>query len=83
MNSLNVESRVKHVFANIFPVDETSLTATTGPDEIESWDSLKHMSLVAGLESEFQISFEIEEIMQLENVGTAITIVRGKVGELL
>ena len=80
--SVSVESRVKSVFANLFPIAESAITATTGPEQIESWDSLNHMSLVAGLESEFQISFEVEEIMQLENVGAAITIVRGKLGEL-
>ena len=73
---------MKSVFAGLFSIAESSITAKTGPEEIENWDSLNHMSLVASLEKEFQISFEVEEIMEMENVGAAIGIVRRKRGEL-
>lgn len=82
MDTQSVETRVKSVFASLFPIEVSSITATTGPEQIETWDSLNHMSLVSGLESEFQISFDVEEIMQMENVGATISIVRGKLGEL-
>ena len=45
MDPGNIESQVKGVFARLFRIAESSITATTGPEQIENWDSLNHMSL--------------------------------------
>lgn len=79
MDQQNIESRVIGVFAEQFSVADSAITATTGPEEIEAWDSLNHMSLVAALEAEFQTSFEVEEIMELEDVGATINLIGRKV----
>ena len=50
----------------------------TEPDDITQWDSLGHATLVHSLEREFNIRFEIDELMALENVRQVLEVVRGK-----
>jgi len=60
-----VFSRVAAIAAAVFCVPESSLGPRSSPDNIESWDSLHHLSLVLALEQEFNVQFSPEEIEQL------------------
>ena len=42
----------------------------SGPETIERWDSYNGLLLVDELESEFNISFSLEEIIDSPNVAT-------------
>lgn len=39
------------------------------PDDVEGWDSLGHLRLVTALQERFGIEFDVDEIMEMENVG--------------
>ena len=62
-----MESRIKAVMAAVFEVPVDEITDESSPDNIESWDSLKHMNLVLALEEEFNIGFEDDEIVEMMN----------------
>jgi acyl carrier protein len=72
--------RVQHVFERAFQLDPGSITLESEPDDIPQWDSLGHATLAYSLEQEFDIRFEIDELMALENVREIVRIVRGKLG---
>jgi acyl carrier protein len=72
--------RVQHAFQRAFHLDPRSITLETGPGEIPQWDSLGHATLACSLEHEFNIHFEIDELMALEDVREIVRIVRGKLG---
>lgn len=40
-----------------------------GPDEIEDWDSLAHVELVAGLEGQFKINLDVVDISRMYTIG--------------
>ena len=46
--------------------------------EVRGWDSLGHMRLIAGLEDEFDIEFEIEEIIDLNTIQKIFELVNSK-----
>lgn len=48
--------------ANIFGIDGNLINNNSSPDNIDNWDSLKHMSLIVALEEEFEIEFSDDEI---------------------
>lgn len=58
---LNVVSQVLGI-----PVDE--ITDDSSPENVEAWDSLKHMNLVLALEEEFGIRFSDERIVAMLSV---------------
>jgi acyl carrier protein len=51
--------------SQVFGLPVGAITDTASADTIESWDSVKHMSLVLALEEEFQVSFADEKIVEL------------------
>jgi len=45
---------------------------------VEGWDSLTHMSIITGLEKEFDVRFKLRELNKLRNMGTLIELIQGK-----
>ena len=52
---------------------------TTSAD-IEDWDSLEHINLIAAVENEFGLRFKMREVSGMKNVGEMLAIIaeRGK-----
>jgi acyl carrier protein len=73
-----MEDRIKNVMANVFDIDVTQITENASPDNIEKWDSLKHINLIVALEEEFSIEFSNEEIADLLNYQLILEVVKTK-----
>ena len=53
-----MEIRIKTVMSAVFNLDVNTISRISSPDNIENWDSLKHMNLIIALEEEFGIEFD-------------------------
>jgi len=62
---MDIEKRLKKLFSETFNVPEEKITPDTRPSNLAEWDSLGHLRLFMNIESEFQISFQIDEIKEL------------------
>ena len=51
----------------VFEVPFNEITEDSSSDNIESWDSLKHLNLILALEEEFDINIPDEEVGNLIN----------------
>jgi acyl carrier protein len=60
----NVGSRLASVFADVLRLPPDHVHPDLGPDDVERWDSVGHMSLIVAIEEEFSIHFEVDEIME-------------------
>tara|TARA_Y100001978_G_scaffold91348_1_gene81853 strand:+ start:140 stop:379 length:240 start_codon:yes stop_codon:yes gene_type:complete len=63
MNNLE---RYKKVFIDCFEIEEVELTDLKYQD-IDQWDSLGHMSMIGALEEEFDIMFEMDDIIDFSS----------------
>jgi len=54
------------------------VTLETAPASIPAGDSMAHLSLASNLESAFGISFDVDELMEMENVKAIARIIQGK-----
>ncbi|MDD2299263.1 MAG: acyl carrier protein [Fermentimonas sp.] len=57
-----MKNKIKDIMARVFKMDASSITDDVQQQDIEAWDSLAHLNLILELESEFDVSFEPEEI---------------------
>ncbi|ASW96083.1 MULTISPECIES: acyl carrier protein [Mycobacterium] len=55
------EAKLKEVMAAVLGVDVSTISDDASMDSIESWNSLRQMSLVLALEEEFGVSFPDED----------------------
>ena len=64
---MSLDERARRVLAEVFDIPEASIDGQTSPDNVEKWDSLKHMMLVLALEEEFNVHFSDTETIELLN----------------
>jgi acyl carrier protein len=70
--------RVRDLAADVFSVHRERIRPESSPDDIENWDSLRHLNLVLALEQEFKIEFTPEEIEQLLSIELIVALVSEK-----
>ena len=64
---IDIENRIKTVISSVLNISKSEINNKTSSDTIKSWDSLKHMNIIVGLEEEFDIEFDADEIGNLLN----------------
>lgn len=74
-----MEDRIKKVISAVFNYPMEKIDAASAPDTIDNWDSLGHMNLVVGLEEEFDIVIEDEEIGEMLNFSLIKAIIKSKI----
>ena len=68
MLSVEDEHRYKAVITSTFGLADEMGVEDLSYQEIKQWDSLGHMALMAALEDEFSIEFEIDDIIDFSSV---------------
>jgi len=71
---------VQNAFSAAFEVDPNAITINTVPGDITAWDSMGHVVLASSLEREFKLTFDVDELMEMENVRAIVRIVHSKLG---
>ncbi len=61
------EDKLKRIMADIFDIDVSTIDDSTSVDTVSAWDSLNHLNLVLALEHEFNITFSVEQTVQILN----------------
>ena len=72
MNRDEVLEKVNKVFNGIFDDDNLKIKDETTANDIEDWDSLTHITLISSIEEEFNIKFDMSDIVNFKNVGDMI-----------
>jgi acyl carrier protein len=73
---------VQIAFNSAFDIDPAAINMDTTPDNIAAWDSMGHVTLASSLEKEFGLTFDVDDLMEMENVKEICRIVESKLGRL-
>jgi len=68
-----VRADVREILTDVFQF-EGELRLDTSPEDIERWDSLQHVALIAALETKFGISLSMDEMMEIASVADIHTV---------
>jgi acyl carrier protein len=74
----NAERRLSSIFAAVFGLPQDRIHPDLGPDQVERWDSLGHVMLVAAIQEEFLIEFEVDEIMEFTTFQAILSAVESR-----
>lgn len=72
----NTEQRSKQVMADVFDMPAETILENVSQDNLEGWDSLKHLDLVVALEEEFEITIPVEEVGNLISFKLIVVIIK-------
>lgn len=78
MTREDVFIKLNEIFQEVFDDEEIEVTETTTSDDIEDWDSLEHINLIAAIEQEFDIKFTMAQVVEMKNVGEMVDIILGE-----
>ena len=78
MNRDVVFEKIQDIFRDVFDDDEIVLTDETTANDVDGWDSLQNITILATIEEEFGIKFQIAETRHLESVGDLVNLVVNK-----
>jgi acyl carrier protein len=59
------DTKLREIMASCFNLEVSQITDDSSVDNIEEWDSLKHLTLVISLEEAFNISFTMDETVEI------------------
>ncbi len=80
MNRDEIYAKLTEIFKENLDLDEIELTDETTADDVEGWDSLAHIGLIAAIEQEFGFRFAMKEVVNLHNVGEMVDLILQKIG---
>lgn len=75
---MSIREKLQEIFRDLFDDDEIELFDEMTAYDIEDWDSLMHINLIADIERTFGITFKTEEVVGTKNVGEFIRLIESK-----
>ena len=78
MDSQAYYATLTDVFHDVFDDDTIVVTPELTASDVDEWDSLRHIRLVAAVEKKYGLSFSAAEIGRLKNVGQFVSLIEAK-----
>ncbi len=75
---MDTKEKVIEIIAETCEVSKTDVTETSTIGDFPAWDSMGHMTILSKIEEAFDINFEPEEMMEMEDVSDIIKMVDSK-----
>lgn len=80
MSREEVKAKLTEIFRDVFDDESIELSDATTADDIDDWDSLEHITLIAAVEKAFKMRFTMKEVSSMKNVGEMMTILEERAG---
>ena len=81
MTREEVFATLNEVFQDVFDVESITVNEETTADDIEDWDSLEHINLIAAVEQEFGMKFTMGQVVTMKNVGEMADIIMSQIAD--
>ncbi len=78
MSREDVFEKLDQVFQDVFDDETLHVTDETTAADVDGWDSLEHIDLMASVERAFGIRFSMGEITRMKNVGEMADLILEK-----
>jgi len=75
---MEVQDQIIDIIAGVLKVDRAQITLESAVGDVPSWDSLAQLSILQSVQDEFDVEFDPEEMMDIENVGDIVKTVEAK-----
>ena len=75
-----ITSTLNSVFQKVLEEKDITITREMTAQDVEKWDSLRHVQLISEVERAFGIKFKLREVLRMKNVGDLIDLIDAKQG---
>ena len=78
MTKIDIMKKLNLVFREVFDDETLRITEKTSAKDVDGWDSLMHITLIAEVEDAFHVKFTMKEVTGMQNVGEMASIIERK-----
>ncbi len=78
---MEILDKIIEIVATTCEVDKSEVTGDSIVGDFPAWDSMGHLAILTAVEENLEISFEPEEMLELEDVNDIVKAVEGKLAE--
>ncbi|HPF00125.1 MAG: acyl carrier protein [Bacteroidales bacterium] len=78
MNNEEINTKVQEIFRDIFQAPALIINPDMTANDVDKWDSLTHLTMIAKVEETFGFRFKLKEMVKMKNVGDMLTIINEK-----
>ena len=71
----DTKHRVMQTVSRVLRVPQESVTENSMMGDIPQWDSLNHMTVILAVEREFNLVFDLDDVVDLDGVQDLIDLV--------
>ena len=71
----DLRERAITVIASVLRVPAATLTDHSSPDDVGTWDSMKHLQILLAVEEEFDIQLPADAADTLQTVGAIVSAI--------
>ena len=82
MKNEEITGKLKSVFQKVLEENDITITREMTAQDIEKWDSLRHIQLISEVERTFGVKFKLREVLSMKNVGDLLDLIHAKQGVL-
>lgn len=75
MSREEILEKLNEIFADVFDNEAIKLSDEITAADVEGWDSLTHITLIAEIEDAFDMKFTMKDVIGMKNVGEMIDII--------
>lgn len=75
---MEILEKVIEIVATTCEVEKSEVTEKSMVGDFPAWDSVGHLSILSNVEEAFDINFEPEEMMEIEDVKDIVNMVQNK-----
>ena len=71
-------TRIQEIIRCVLKNDSIILSNETTSNDVDGWDSLTHMLIIAEVEKQFNVRINFRELMKISNVGELVQTIEKK-----
>ncbi len=74
----NINAKLQEVFRSVFENTALEINPETSAKDVANWDSMNHILLITEIESQFDVSFEMDDLIEMKSVGDIVAAILRK-----
>jgi acyl carrier protein len=79
MNLEEITEKTQLIFREIFQEPNLEIKPEMTANDVDKWDSLSHLTMIARVEETFGFKFKLKEMVKMKNVGDMLVLIEEKV----
>ena len=78
MNKEQILEKLQEIVRDVLDEEDIVLKEDTVPEDVDGWDSLAHISILAEIQDTMDVTFQLDEIINLKRVGAIVDAIAEK-----